>query len=257
MLRGGQRRRQVPPGIGEKAQRAAGGDGRIKLAQRPGSRIAGVGENLVTGRRLPCVQRREIGVGHVDFAAYLQHLGRPGQALRDIGNRAGVFGDILAHLAVTPGGSLHQNAAFIAQGQRQAVDLRLGRVEESTGMPKELADAVIELGHVLVRKGVFQRKHRARVPDFAKAIGHGGPDLIAGRIAALQPGKPRLDRRIAPLQRVIGGIRHFGRVQPVIGRVRCCQHGCKPRKLILRIGLCQCPDRLFRHAHPLSKPRQG
>ena len=72
-LRRGQRRADFAPGIGEKLQRAGAGDFGIELAQRTGGGIARIGENP---RALARIQRREIGMGHIDLAPDFQDLGR-------------------------------------------------------------------------------------------------------------------------------------------------------------------------------------
>ena len=116
-LGSGQGCRDLPPGIGEKAQRPGGGDVGIKLAQRPGGGIARVGKGFFAGGRLPRIQRGKIGVAHVNLAAHFQHLGRAGKVPRNVGDGAGVGGDILADLAVAARRRLHQPPGFIAQRQ--------------------------------------------------------------------------------------------------------------------------------------------
>ena len=64
------------PVIGEEAQRAARGDGRIELAQGTGGRVARIGEDLLARLLLALVERGEIGVAHIDLAAHLEDLGR-------------------------------------------------------------------------------------------------------------------------------------------------------------------------------------
>ena len=71
LLRFGQRCRQRAPRVGEKTQGTRTGDFRIQLPQRPRSRVARIGKCFAAPFRLPLVQRREIGVAHIDFAAYL------------------------------------------------------------------------------------------------------------------------------------------------------------------------------------------
>ena len=68
-------RAHLAPGIGEEAERARRGDGRVLLAQRARGRIARIGEDGVAGRLLPLVQRQERLLGHVDLAAHLADIG--------------------------------------------------------------------------------------------------------------------------------------------------------------------------------------
>ena len=65
-----------PQLVGEEAQVAAGGDLGVLLAQRPGARVAGVGEQAQPGLALALVELLEGGQGHVDLAPHLQ---QPGQ----------------------------------------------------------------------------------------------------------------------------------------------------------------------------------
>ena len=105
----------LTPAMGKEAQRPRRGDGRILLAQRSRGGIARVRENLAAGGFLAFVERGEVGLRHVDFAAHLDHLGRVGDALRNVGYGADVGGDVLAHAAVPARRRQHQRALLIAQ----------------------------------------------------------------------------------------------------------------------------------------------
>ena len=96
---------QLAPAVGEKAQRPLGGDGRILLAKRPRGRIAWVGEDLAARRFLPFVQGLEIRLGHVDLAAHLDKVGRAGNVMRNVKDRADVRSDVLAGGTIATGRS--------------------------------------------------------------------------------------------------------------------------------------------------------
>jgi hypothetical protein len=112
----GGKRADLAPAVREEAQRARCGDARILLAQRTRGGVARVGELADRGGvellfalrgehpalfHQSFVERREIGLCHIDFAADLEHVGRCAlQFLRNVGDMADVRGDILADAAV-------------------------------------------------------------------------------------------------------------------------------------------------------------
>ena len=112
---GGQAR-SVAPGVGEEAERAGGGDGRVELAQRAGGRIARIGEDPFAGRRLGLVQLTEIVVAEIDLAANIDRFGHvlAGEAMRNVLDGHDVGGDVLALGAVAPGCGLDEPPAVVA-----------------------------------------------------------------------------------------------------------------------------------------------
>ena len=138
--------------MGDKGERAGGGDGRVFLAQRAGRGIARVGEfaagaddavgfahrcgipNLFRGRALAfgCfaalallgVELREIGEREENFPAYFHDLRNiaAAQALRNGGDGGDIAGDIFPGHAVPAGGGHGERAVVIAQVDREAVD---------------------------------------------------------------------------------------------------------------------------------------
>ncbi|MNV85525.1 hypothetical protein D3C71_1794910 [compost metagenome] len=70
----------------------------------------------------------EISAGHVDLAAYFQHL-RPALAfehLRDHADLAQIGTDILTGGAITPGCALDEAAILVAQADGQTVEFGFG-----------------------------------------------------------------------------------------------------------------------------------
>ena len=220
-LRVGERLGQRTPGVGEEAQRARGGDRGVELAQRARRGVARVGEGPRAGRLLPGVERGEVLVGHVDLAAHLQEIGRAGEPIGDRAHRADVGGHVLADGAVAARGGAHQPAAFVADRQRQPVDLGLGGVGQRRvgGDAQEAAHAGVELGHLLGREHVGERQHPDLVPDFAEALGRRAAHALRGAIGPLQRGESRLQGRVAPSQRVVLGVAEDRRVLGVVGAV--------------------------------------
>ena len=205
-----------PKRIGKKPQRAGAGDLSIQLAQRSCGRIAWIGKGFT-----PCllgarVERGEICVAHVNFTAHFENIRTivVVDGLRNIGNRAGVGGDVFARLPIAARGGMHQNAVFIAQRQGQPIDFWLGNKDQGRGIRQaQIAlnahDKFRDIGLV---KCIGQGHHAFGMGDFAKALGRAGADLRAWTIAADQIGKPRLKIRVFAFQAVIFRIAEGGRV---------------------------------------------
>ena len=84
-LRRRERLADLAPGVGEETQRPPGGDPRVELAQRAGGGVARIGEDRLARRRLARVERGEIGVRHIDFAARFEaRPARRASRLRDL-----------------------------------------------------------------------------------------------------------------------------------------------------------------------------
>ena len=105
-------------------QRTRGGDARVQLPQRPGRRIAGVGEDALAGLLASAVEFLEGGSGQQDLAPSLQHGGDRGGSLgveetqRHRLDRPEVVGHVLADIAVAPGGAGHEMAVAVHQLHR-------------------------------------------------------------------------------------------------------------------------------------------
>jgi hypothetical protein len=85
--------------------------------------------------------------------------------------------------------------------------------------------------------------------DLGKALGRWGPHPRRGAVGPHQGRKARLDRGVAALERVIGGVADLGRVVDVIGLVCLRDQPRKARKLGTRFGFGECLDRdPIRHA---------
>src|SRR6185437_8895167 len=209
-LRGGERRADEAPGVGEEVQVALGGDLRVELAQRAGGGVARVDVGRLAGGLHRRVQRGEVGVFEVDLAADLDDL-RPavaGEAMRNLANGLQVGGDVLAHPPVAARGALHEDALLVAQRGRETVDLRLGGVgDRVVAEAQETADTGVELARLVVREGVVERQHRHAVLDRGEGRRPRRADLQRGRVLANEVREARLDRRVALLERIVGGVR--------------------------------------------------
>ncbi len=222
-------------------ERALRGDFGVLLPQRSRRRIARIGELADLGRveflalflrrgariiHQPRVERLEIGAPHIDLAADLEHLGRiAGQLLRDVGDMRDIGRHILAHLPIPARRCAHQSALLVAQRAGQPVDLVLGGERHRIAIRQRqeaphAGDPFLDLFGV---EGIVEAHHANLVRHLAQRRGGGRvAHLAAGRILAHQMRKRRLQRGIAPHQRVIFRIADLGRVlgmvKPVVLR---------------------------------------
>ena len=128
VLRASQRLAENAPGVGVETQRPAGGDRRVQLAKASGGGVARVREGLCAPHLLPDVQRGEVVVGHVDFAANLQPVRRAGERPGNVVHRPGVPRHVLADLAVSAGRRADQPTVLVEERKGEPIDLRLRRV---------------------------------------------------------------------------------------------------------------------------------
>jgi hypothetical protein len=109
------------------------------------------------------VERCEVRVAHVNFAAHLYDLRRARRKLLgNFGYGADIGRDVLADRPVATGCSQNQLTALVAKRRRQAVDLRLCREDQvRLGRHAEKTpDAAKEVAHLVFPKGIVQGQHR-------------------------------------------------------------------------------------------------
>ena len=208
-LRAARQRAHLAPGVGEEAQRTRRRDRGIELAQRTRGGVARIGEDLVAGRRLAGVDRGEIGMPR--DRSRRGSPPPPGSPLpRSFFGMSPtvqrIRGDVLADRAVAAGRGGDELALLIAQAQRQAVDLRLGREDERRlrAEREEAPDAFDELAHVLLAEAVGERQHRhamAHLGEFlrglrADLLGQASPTSEARESAPRAPRSAGAGRRI-------------------------------------------------------------
>jgi hypothetical protein len=233
------------PGIGEEPQRPLGADLRIDLAQRAGGEVAGIGVGALAGLEGGGVEGGEGLQLDIDLAADLDHVGPAGalQLVGDVGDGPQVGGDVLAHPAVAPRRALDQHALLVAQRGRQTVDLRLGGVEHRlAGQAQEAADAGVELGRLVVGKGVVEAQHRHAVLDRRELLGPRGADPQGRRVFADQLGEAGLDVQVAALEGVVLGVGDRRGVLLVIAQVVGGQLVGQPRQLGIGLVLGEVGD---------------
>ena len=228
-------RRDCAQAIGEKAQGALGGNGRIELAHGTGGGVARVHKGFFTlfpgsnAIALALVQSFKVVAAHVDLATHLQHIGygrcahaaRHRNAQRNLRNGADIGRHVLASFTVAAGGGLHQHTVFVAQVHGQTVKLQFGAVLHRRIVFREAqffthprvkgfctagfgvgfgADA--EHGHGMAHRG--------------KGVQRPPPHPLRRRIAAL-PMWMRFFQRLELFeQSVVFGIRNTGGVEHVV-----------------------------------------
>ena len=215
------------PGIGKIFQVAIGGDLGVFLAQRAGSGVARINVILpaILGRTI--LERLEIGVGHIDLAANFDHR-RPARAFEALGNVADgfeVLGDVFTHRAIAACRAFDEDAVFIAQRGRQAIDLGFGSEKQmKVGIAdkvalEELATTIDEVGHVFIGKGIAEAEHGDAVSDLGEAIEGRTTNGNRGAIDPDQCGEALFDGIIAYPELVVVAVRQLGRVVLVIGDI--------------------------------------
>ena len=120
--------------VGPERQVAARGDLGVLLAQRPRSRVAGVGEQAAACLRLARVELLERLDRHVDLAPHLEHVGRAATA-KALGHHldgAHVLGHVLADGAVASRRGLDVPALLVHEGEGDTVDLQLADIVHVT-----------------------------------------------------------------------------------------------------------------------------
>ena len=202
---------------------AFGGQGGIELADRAGGGVAGIGEGRLAGRGAALVQRFEVGDRQVDLAADFDQLRCSLNPQRDRADRAQVLGDVLAAAAIAAGGAADQHPVLVGERDRQAVDLRLGRVAELRGADVESLQVVAKPrlpgAQLLLVSGVGEREHRLGVLDLAEALQRRRADPLGGRVGAAQLGVLGLDRPQLIEQGVVFVVADLGVIEDVVATV--------------------------------------
>ena len=244
-----QRLRHLAPAVREEAQRTRGRDARVLLAKRSGGGIARVGEDLAAGGFLPLIERLEILLRHVDFAAHLQHVGRTGDALRNVGDRPHVWRDVLADRPVAARRREHQLTALVSDRAGQAVDLglRRHRHEGVGGKVQESLHARDELGHLILGECILEAEHRPRMRDLGKRGRRRCAKPPRRRIRADQVRETLLQLAVLADQSVIVRVADLRRVPVVVELVVARDLLRQPHQ---PVGGIRFADRVGTHAQP-------
>ena len=139
----------------------------------------------------------------------------------NLADGADVLRHILAELAVTPCGSLHQHAMHIAQAHRQAVELGLGHVLDGRRrhVQAELAAHAGVEGFGAAGFGVglgADAEHRHGMAHAGEGVERSAADALCRRIGCHQFRVRRLDRLQLLEQTVVFGVRDQRIVEHVV-----------------------------------------
>ena len=213
-------------GVGEEVEPPGRHHLRIELAQGAGAGVAGVGEGGLAAGDPFGVDRREGGIGDQGLAPHL-HPGRRIGQLQAQGHaldRAHVGGDLLAPLAVAPGGGPHQHAVRVAQGQGIAIDLQLPhhrqrrqRFPRRRGAIQNLEQAAIPGLQLLQGEGVVEAEQADPVLHVAEALGRLPPHPLGRTVGAEQLGEAALQLQQFAVEPVVDRVFHHGRIEHVVG----------------------------------------
>ena len=216
--------RDLAQAIGKERQRTLGRNLRVQLAHRACRRIARVGKSLATGCQLALVELFQIGPHHVHLATYLdhrRHLGRSGQRQRDLANGADVVRHVLAHLAITACGGLHQHAILVAQVHGQAVKLGLGHIFDGCSgliQAQLLAHALVKgdgARSLVVGLGL-DAEHGHGMAHRCQAIQHRTDHTLRGRVRRDECGIGTFKCFELLVDAVVLAVGHRGGVQHIV-----------------------------------------
>ncbi len=133
---------------------------------------------------------------------------------------------------------MREHAVYIAQVDRQAVELQVDRVFHIVIDTQPVAHATVEGSDIRVFKAVVQRQHRHRMLYLFELRQRRSAYPQSRRIGAHQLWVLLLQRLQFPEQQVILGIRDAGIIQHIIGMrvtVQFFAQLCRPGRRILRI----------------------
>ncbi len=172
---------------------------------------------------LRLVEAGEVVLAHEDLAPDVD-CRRNVAAGKHVGDRRHgphVGGHVFPFEAVAAGRRLDELGFFVAQRDRQPVDLRLGGelqglVRGELQKPPHAREKLLDRA---LGEGVVERQHRHPVPDLAELLERRRSYLARGRIGAHEGGKPLLDFRQPGNEGIVFRIRNSGRVLLVIAPV--------------------------------------
>ena len=204
-------------------ERARGRYRRIELAYRAGRGVARVRERRLAGLRALLVEGGERRPGHIDLTAHLDQRWGILDPQWDLPDRAQVLRDLLADLPIAARGAAGEDAVLVHEGDREAVDLRLGDVLDGLDRRPigrgQLAHAGVPGAELLLVAGVRQRVHRLQVPSGLELVERRGTHALGRRVGRQELGV--LDLEVAQLvqQRVVVGVRDVRVVEDVVAAV--------------------------------------
>ena len=158
----------VADAVDQEAQPVRCSGPRVEQADGAGRHVARVGEDRFAARLLPLVERHQVGVGHVDFAADFQHRRMvAGQAQRHAERRADGVRDVVAHLPVAARHAAHEHAVFVEDRHGHAVDLQLDDPFDRLAR-QPLAAPLRKRADSPQDVGVLDREHRQAMRDLSQ-----------------------------------------------------------------------------------------
>ncbi len=232
--------REFPPfqqaeAVAEKGQRALRSDARVELTQGASSGVARVGEDLAVGATRFGIELFKAALRHKDFAAHFQPRRKiiALQAQRNRADGANVSGDVLSRGAVAAGCGARQQAIFIEQAYRQAIQLQFAAVGDIVTAFQAILHALVEGEETGFVKGIVQRQHRHLMAHLFKYRQRRRTNALGRRIGRNEIGMLLFQRAQFAHQAVIFGVRYLGRVHNVIKIFMMAQRGAQFGDLVL------------------------
>ena len=199
-----------------------GRDARVLLAQRAGGGVARVDEEPLSRVGLALVHGVEVGDGHVDLAAHLEHVGvrapGVGQLCGHVLDGGDVGGDVLARHAVAPCGGLHETTLLIHERHGDAVDLGLAREGQRVEVERRVgpAQAVAPGAQLVLVERVVEAHHRDAVAHLLEETRGRGTHRLGRRVRRHQGGIVRLELAQLKDEDVVLRVGDRGRVEHVV-----------------------------------------
>ena len=193
--------------VQDDVERALGHERGVKLLERTGGGVSGIGEERLAGVGTFVVELLEAGARHNHLAAHLEHLRRVRLAKLvepqgNAPNRAEVCGYIVTSNAIATGDAAGEQAILKTETDRNAVGLRLDEpLEQLTG--QKFLDTINKLAHLLLRVRVIEAHHRHRVPNGLEAVNRLAADPLARGIRCAKLGMHRLESQQLAVKPVV------------------------------------------------------
>ncbi len=201
--------------VAEQAQGAAGRLPRVEEPDRPGGRVARVGELRLARRPPRAVELGQTAARQVDLAPHLEQGRGADHRQGQLADGAGVGGDVVPHHPVAAGHRPHQETALVDEGDRHAVDLELGR-QPGGRRPQLAGDPLVPGLQLALRVGVVEGQHGQGVGHLLEPGERLATDPPGGRVGRRQVGPLLLQPRELGEQAVVLEVLDLGAGEDVV-----------------------------------------
>ena len=206
--------------VADQPQVARRRDARILLPQRARRGVARVGVDGLARLDHERVERLEVRQPEVHLAAHLDQgghgeLGRAGELLRHLLQRAHVERDVLAGAPVAPGERAGEPAVLVQEVDRKPVDLQLAQVVQLL-RPDVAGHPLGPRPQIVRAERVVEAEHALEVVVGGEIAREGAADLLGGRLRRDELGVLLLDRQQLAPQLVELAVGQHRRIEHVV-----------------------------------------